>query len=506
MRNVVKVLFFLIITIGAYLIIQIFAGDLAVSVLSSVSVLFTLSIIFIGFVIFLENRNPSQTITWLVLLGSFPLFGFLFYIFFGRNIKKRRLFEKKAVLDEQLVQEDERIHREAIEKMTHMGDHQQLLFKLAHRLGHTPITYRTSSKVLTNGEETFSHIFEEIKKATHHIHLEYYILRHDDLGQELKDILIEKAKSGVIVRFLYDDVGSLKLSRQYIADLEKAGVQIVPFLPVRVPLLNNKINFRNHRKIVVIDGEVGFVGGLNIGDEYMGRSRQYGFWRDTHLMIKGEAVRDLQQIFMQDWYYMTNERCSGVDYFKDFSHMESRAEGVQMIAGGPDKQWEVIKNLFFSMIISAKKSIWIASPYFVPDDDILSALKIAALSGVDVRIIAPKNPDKRIVFHASRSYFPELLEAGAKVYEYDQGFMHSKFIIVDSELASIGTANMDMRSFHLNFEVNAFLYKTKSTEKLVNDFLGDLEQSHEIVPEEFAKRPLRVRLFESTARLLSPLL
>ncbi|NQD52549.1 cardiolipin synthase, partial [Bacillus altitudinis] len=252
--------------------------------------------------------------------------------------------------------------------------------------------------------------------------------------------------------------------------------------------------------------EVGFVGGLNIGDEYMGRSRQYGFWRDTHLMIKGEAVRDLQQIFMQDWYYMTNERCSGVDYFKDFSHMESRAEGVQMIAGGPDKQWEVIKNLFFSMIISAKKSIWIASPYFVPDDDILSALKIAALSGVDVRIIAPKNPDKRIVFHASRSYFPELLEAGAKVYEYDQGFMHSKFIIVDSELASIGTANMDMRSFHLNFEVNAFLYKTKSTEKLVNDFLGDLEQSHEIVPEEFAKRPLRVRLFESTARLLSPLL
>lgn len=229
MRNVVKVLFFLIITIGAYLIIQIFAGDLAVSVLSSVSVLFTLSIIFIGFVIFLENRNPSQTITWLVLLGSFPLFGFLFYIFFGRNIKKRRLFEKKAVLDEQLVQEDERIHREAIEKMTHMGDHQQLLFKLAHRLGHTPITYRTSSKVLTNGEETFSHIFEEIKKATHHIHLEYYILRHDDLGQELKDILIEKAKSGVIVRFLYDDVGSLKLSRQYIADLEKVACRSFRF-------------------------------------------------------------------------------------------------------------------------------------------------------------------------------------------------------------------------------------------------------------------------------------
>lgn len=182
----------------------------------------------------------------------------------------------------------------------------------------------------------------------------------------------------------------------------------------------------------------------------MGRSRQYGFWRDTHLMIKGEAVRDLQQIFMQDWYYMTNERCSGVDYFKDFSHLESTTEGVQMIAGGPDKQWEVIKNLFFSMIISAKKSIWIASPYFVPDDDILSALKIAALSGVDVRIIAPKNPDKRIVFHASRSYFPELLDAGAKVYEYDQGFMHSKFIIVDNELASIGTANMDMK---LSFEL-----------------------------------------------------
>jgi cardiolipin synthase len=470
------------------------------------SLTFSLSVVFIGFVIFLENRRPAQTLTWLVVLGSFPLLGFLFYIMFGRNYRKRKMFEKKALFDVQTFLKFAGSRKWDQDKIVNMGNHQRLLFKLAHRLGKSPISFASETEALTNGEETFTKIIQALKKAKHHIHLEYYIVRHDEIGQQIKDILIERAKSGVQVRFLYDAVGSWKLSNEYISELHNAGISIIPFFPVKLPYLNNKVNYRNHRKIIIIDGSVGFVGGLNIGDEYLGKNKHFGFWRDTHLYIKGEAVRTLQLIFLQDWYYMTGERYLTSNYLSPDLIDHEQTGGVQLIAGGPDSKWEVIKNLFFSMIISAKHSIWIATPYFIPDEDILSALKIAALSGIDVRILVPSRPDKRIVFYASRSYFPELLEAGVKVYEYKKGFMHSKIVIVDHELASIGTANMDMRSFHLNFEINAFLFKTTSTRTLVADYLKDMEDSTEIMLELFSKRSIWLRLFESTSRLLSPLL
>lgn len=503
MKFTFRLLLFITLIASIILITKNFWGDLIVG---SVSVLFTLSIIFICIVIFLENRHPSHTITWLVVLGGFPLIGFFFYLFFGRNIKKRRLFEKKALLDEKAFLEIEGNQSTYQDKIELMGNHQQLLFKLAHRLGHSPISFSTKTKALTDGIETFQHIFQEIKKAKQHIHLEYYIVRDDQVGQELKNILIEKAKEGVEVRFLYDAVGCWKLPKEYIKELVRSGIEMVPFLPVRIPLLNNKINFRNHRKIVVIDGEVGFVGGLNVGDEYLGKHSYFGYWRDTHLLIKGEAVRTLQMIFLQDWYYMTDTKLLPQMYLASQTETLEETGGVQLIASGPDNKWDVIKNLFFSMIISAKESIWIASPYFVPDEDILTALKVAALSGIDVRLLVPKRPDKKIVYYASRSYFPELLEAGVKIYEYKKGFLHSKIIIVDYELASIGTANMDMRSFHLNFEVNAFLYRTGSTQKLVDAYMNDINHSREIILEEFSKRSLPVKLFESGARLMSPLL
>jgi len=345
-----------------------------------------------------------------------------------------------------------------------------------------------------------------LKLAEHHIHLEYYIVRDDELGQEIKEILIKKAKGGIEVRFLYDAVGSWKLSKSFIQELKDAGVEIVAFAPVKLPFLNHKINYRNHRKIIVIDGVIGFVGGLNIGDEYLGRHAYFGNWRDTHLFVRGEAVRTLQLIFLQDWYYQTGETILNPTYLSPVLTSVHADGGVQMIASGPDSRWEINKKLFFSMITSAKKSIWIASPYFIPDDDILSALKIAALSGIDVRLLVPSRPDKRIVFHASRSYFPELLEAGVKVYEYNRGFLHSKLIIVDDEIASIGTSNMDMRSFHLNFEVNAFLYRTKSVTTLVSDYVYDLEHSNQLSYQLFKNRSIFHRIIESTSRLMSPLL
>jgi cardiolipin synthase A/B len=503
MRNTVRVIIFLLLLIGIYLIFQ---NQFPSELLKYFSLFISFSVLFISFLIFLENRHPAQTLTWLVVLGSFPLVGFIFYLLFGRNYRKERIFRKKYILDQEAYSKYERIDERAEEKIHQLGKHQQKLFRLAHRLGNSPISFATETKVLTNGQETFDHILQELEKARHHIHLEYYIVRHDGIGTKIKDILIRKARSGVTVRFLYDAVGSWKLSSAYIQELRDAGVEMVPFGPVKLPFLNNKFNFRNHRKIIVIDGNIGFVGGLNIGDEYLGLNEHFGFWRDTHLMVKGEAVRTLQLIFLQDWYYMTNDSFFSPGYLSPNPVPVQDSGGVQLIAGGPDNEWSVLKNIFFSMITSAEKSVWIASPYFIPDEDIFSALKIAALSGIDVRLLVPKRPDKRIVFYASRSYFPEMLEAGVKIYEYNKGFLHSKIMIVDEELASIGTSNMDMRSFHLNFEVNAFLYRTNSTQTLVNDFLNDLQDADEIDYEQFKKRSLFHRIVESTSRLLSPLL
>ncbi|MBB6453052.1 cardiolipin synthase [Salirhabdus euzebyi] len=472
----------------------------------SLSVFISISVILISFLIFIENRNPRQTLNWLLVLAAFPVVGFFFYILFGRNYRKQKMFAQKAELDEQTYKrvEGSRFFNE--QEMEQMGDHQRMLFRLAQKMGNLPISFNTETKVLTNGIQAFPKILDELQKAKHHIHLEFYIVRNDTLGNEIKDILIEKAKAGVEVRFLYDAVGSWQLSQHYKDELSRAGVEVVPFAPVKLPFLNNKINFRNHRKIIVIDGKIGFVGGLNIGDEYMGRDEYYGNWRDTHLFIRGEAVRSLQIIFLQDWFYMTGKTLLKEHYLSPEQIDKDSLGGVQLIAGGPDNQWEMIKILFFSMMMSAKHSIWIASPYFIPDDDILSALKVAALSGVDVRLLVPNRPDKKIVYYASQSYYPELLEAGVKIYQYKEGFMHSKIMIVDEELASIGTSNMDMRSFHLNFEVNAFLYRTQSTEKLVQDYLSDVEHSTEINFKEFKKRSIFMRLYESMCRLLSPLL
>ncbi|OEH91612.1 cardiolipin synthase [Bacillus solimangrovi] len=501
-KSVQVFVFTLFIAIGMFVTKGLWEGWL----LGLVSILFSLSAVFIGFLIFFENRHPTRTLTWLVVLAVFPVFGFFFYIMFGQSYRKRRTYEKKAWLDEQAFAKIEGQRPLPNDEIQKMGDHQKLLFQLAHKLGKSPISFSTDTRVLTNGEQKFNELKKALKNAEHHIHLEYYIVRHDGIGNELKEILEERAKNGVKVRFLYDAVGSWQLSQKYITELKNAGVEMVPFSPVKIPIINNKLNFRNHRKIVVIDGNEAFVGGLNVGDEYLGKDEYFGHWRDTHLYVKGEAVRSLQIIFLQDWYYMTEETLLTPSYLSPDLVESDNLGGVQMLAGGPDNDLEVIKNVFFSMIISAKESIWIATPYLIPDDDILTALRVAALSGIDVRILMPNRPDKRTVFYASRSYFPTLLETGVKIYEYERGFLHSKIVIVDKELASMGTSNMDMRSFHLNFEVNAFLYRTKSTETLVNDFINDLEHAKEVDYELFKKRSFKQRLFESTSRLLSPLL
>jgi len=474
---------------------------------SGVSVMFSITAIGVAFIIFLENRNPARTLTWIVALAIFPVFGFFFYLLFGQSYRKKRIYKKKSIIDEHVYQLYKRKNPVDVSDVAERNDKLDYLLKVGMTQGNIGLSRNTKTQVLTNGSETFPSILEELKKAKHHIHMEFYIVRDDDIGTQIKDILIEKAKQGVEVRFLYDGVGSWQLSRAYKTDLIGAGVQIVPFSPVKIPILNDTINYRNHRKIVVIDGHVGFVGGLNIGDEYLGKDEYYGKWRDTHLKLIGEAVQSLQVIFLQDWFYMTNEIIKGAVYFQLTDLPSSPSEGViQIVAGGPDNKHDVIKQLFFAMITNARKNICIMSPYFVPDDDLLTALKVAANAGVKVQILVPDRPDKKIVFHASRSYFPELLEAGVEIYEYKQGFLHGKILMADDEVASIGTANMDMRSFHLNFEITAFLYLEESIERLAVDFQDDLKNSRQIKYTEFLKRPMYLRIFESLSRLLAPLL
>lgn len=504
MNRVLKVLFFLVVLV---MVVYSSIGVFGYAVPAIVSITTSLTVIFIGLIIFMENRHPSSTVAWILLLAMLPVAGFIFYIIFGQNYRrKRRRYDQKALRDrESYVHfKNQLLHNE--KELSSYSENQQQLFHLSLKLAKSPISFSGSqTDILTNGRQTFSVLLEELKQAQHHIHMEYYIYRNDDIGTKIQQILIAKAKAGVEVRFLYDAVGSYQLPDSFLSEMRSAGIEVVAFVPVRFPILSGRVNYRNHRKIVVIDGNVAFMGGLNVGDEYLSRSKTYGFWRDTHMLVRGEAVRSLQVIFMQDWHYMTGKSFLSPEYFAT-APAGSDKGAVQIIPSGPDNEWKTMKNLFFSMITSAKKSVWIATPYFIPDDDIFTALKVAALSGVEVKILFPAKPDKWLPFLASHSYFPGMMEAGVEIYEYEKGFLHSKILIIDGEVASIGTANMDMRSFHLNFEVNALLVRTGSVKTMVKDFERDLKSTTRINEEKFVNKRVIVRFLESAARLFSPLL
>lgn len=358
--------------------------------------------------------------------------------------------------------------------------------------------------MLPDGTEAFAQIFTELEKAKDHIHIEYYIIRDDNTGQILKDILIRKAKAGVKVRVIYDAVGSWALPKSFIKELQDNNIQIKPFLPVIFPLINNRLNYRNHRKIVVIDGRIGFMGGLNVGDEYLGYHPKLGKWRDTHLLLEGTAIHFLQVIFLLDWEFASGEILTEQNYFPETEDFNGKL--IQIAASGPDSNWEAIQQAYFALINSAQKSIKITTPYLIPDDGILMALKTSALSGVDIKIILPGIPDQKIVYWASQSYFDELMEAGIQIFLYRPGFIHAKILSVDGEVASLGSANLDMRSFQLNFEINAMLYDNELVAKIDSDFETDLTRCLQVDKKEFEKRHLTAKIRQSGARLLSPLL
>lgn len=478
----------------------------------SLTVLFMFNVFLAGVVVFFERRNPASTWAWLLVLFFVPVVGFIVYFMFGRNSKRERVFANKEKFDygtyyqyifhkdkyKEIIKEQE----QAIKNKQDISEYQYLndLFYLNIGSGNW-VTDNNTIERFINGEDKFNSLINDIKNAKTYIHMEYYIFRNDNLGRQIVSELAKKAKEGVEVKLLYDGMGCNSLPKQFFNELRNNGGEAAAFLP---PLFV-RINYRDHRKLCVIDGEIGYIGGFNIGDEYLGKVPRYGNWRDTHIRITGDAIDQLQLRFIMDWNFTSSVKVPLED--KYFVKREPK-KGVmmQIVSSGPDTKWKNIRNAYFKMINEAEDHIYIETPYFVPDDAILESLKVAALSGIDVRIIFPGNPDHLFVYWASMSYLGELLEAGVRCFQYQNGFIHSKAVFIDGIVSSIGTANMDIRSFAVNFEINAFIFDKDETQKLEQDFIDDLEYCFEITKQWYYNRPKRFRLKESVARLISPML
>jgi cardiolipin synthase len=470
------------------------------------TIVLILNILLAIVLIFFERRNPSTTWAWLLIIMIIPVGGFLIYLLFGRNMSRQKIFNKKILTDGTKKRFLEHV-REEYKYDLSSYEHRDLIM-MNYKHSGAMYTQNNDLTLYTEGNEKFDALIKALESAKKFIHIEYYIFRPDVIGKKILNILMSKAKEGVEVRFLFDAMGSYTLNtKKHLHELNSAGVEYAAFFPGILPLINRRVNFRNHRKIVIVDGEIGFVGGFNVGDEYLGKDKKVGYWRDTHLKIIGDAVYSLEERFLLDWSHAKN--CEIKDVSKYFPKQENFVDskiGMQIVTSGPDHTEQYIRNGYIKIINNAKENLFLQSPYFVPDDTLLESLKLSALSGVDVRIMIPGNPDHKFMGWAANSYIMELLNVNIKVYLYERGFIHAKTIMADGAVCSIGTANMDIRSFKLNFEVNSFIYNSEFTRVLEDTFKEDIKYCREITKEEFIKRPLTVRIMESIIRLISPIL
>lgn len=460
-------------------------------------------------VIFLERRNVGVTWAWLMILLFLPVVGFIFYMFFGQNLSRRKLYKLgkreqlviRAVVNSQL----EDLQDNSFEFSDPVSAEYRDMMIMNLQSGMSLYTQENAVDIFTDGIEKFDSLFRDIRNARKHIHMMYYIVHHDGIGRRLIEELAAKAREGVEVRFLYDDIGSTNLASDFFQPLREAGGSVVAFFPSRIPYLNIRVNYRNHRKLAIIDGSIGYIGGYNIGDEYLGLDPRYGHWRDTHLRIWGSAVLMMNSQFMLDWNLSSSTKLlPGTRYLPD--HIPENQVGVQILASGPNDPVEQIRNAYIKMIHKAKRSVWIQTPYLIPDESLINALQTAALSGVDVRIMIPKKPDHRMVYWGTYSYLRDLLPFGVRCFLYGNGFLHAKTIVVDGAVSSVGTANFDIRSFKLNFEVNAFVYDTGVGSRLHDIYEQDLRECTELTRAQYDQRPWWHKLRESCVRLMSPIL
>lgn len=457
--------------------------------------------VIIGMVILviLDNRNPVKTMAWVLILTFLPFVGLVFYFFFGRSTRRERIISKKSYNRLMKKPMAEFVAQESYE----LPADQYQVAQLFRNTNQALPFEGNEVEIFTDGYSKLQALIRELMQAKHHIHLEYYIFENDPVGRLVRDVLIDKARQGVEVRLIYDDVGCWHVPNRFFEEMIEAGIEVRAFLKVRFPVFTSKVNYRNHRKIVVIDGRLGFVGGMNIAVRYI-RGFDWGIWRDTHVMIKGKAVHGLQTTFLLDWYFVDQTLLTSSRFFPA---LDSVGESlVQIVTSEPTAEWKEIMQGLCLAINSAKKYFYIQTPYFLPTEPLLAALQTAALAGVDIRIMLPEHADATITHLASRSYLKDILRAGVKVFFYQKGFLHSKLMVSDDALCTVGSTNMDFRSFEHNFEVNAFMYDEPTALRMKEIFLLDQRDCISVYLKNWERRPWRQKVKESVVRVLSPLL
>ncbi len=434
-----------------------------------------------------------------MVLSYFPIIGFILYLFFGQNLRSKRMVSQR--IKRKLRQRDY-LSIINIDSLPLSHESRQAI-RLCHNMCGTPYHKGNRVQIFTSGEEKFEQFLQDLESANEYIHIQYYIIENDNIGKRVKRSLLQCAKRGVQVRILYDDVGCWSVQRNFFKEMREVGIEARPFLAITFPQLASRINNRNLRKFTVIDGRIGYFGVLNIADRFL-TGTKWGTWRDTHLRIEGPAVQGLQTQFAVDWNFECKEVLSDKQFFPEVSPQGN--SGIQIAPSGPIGAWPNIAMLFLQAITNAKKYIYIQTPYFLPTESLLKALQTAALSKVDVRLMIPRRSDSQILRYASFSYISEMLKAGVKIYFYQPGVLHSKTIVIDEELSSVGSTNFDARSFEHNFEANAFIYDTEVNSEMRRIFLEDQQQCQRIILHNWRRRPLLQKGFESLMRLLSPIL
>ncbi|HOV71424.1 MAG TPA: cardiolipin synthase [Dysgonamonadaceae bacterium] len=465
----------------------------------TIQIIYLLTVLGIVIVVISENRNPIKTVAWIMAVIFLPVVGIIWYMIFGQDVTKQHVISKRIYsrlkrrpLSEVDTQEEFAIPQEHISLIT-----------LLKNLDHTPLLGGNEVKLFTDGQDKFDSLFADIANAKNHIHVEYYALMDDEIGKKFQEALIKKAREGLEIRIIYDSFGSRKAKKEYYEEYRKAGIETEPFLKLAFPVLTSRINYRNHRKIVVIDGRIGYVGGMNVADRYI-HGFEWGCWRDTHARIEGKGVQGLQSAFLLDWYFVSQTLITSRKYFPPLKTYGTIP--MQIVNSGPLKDESGIPFGILQAIYNAKKSIFIQTPYFLPPDVMIKALHSAAIRGVDVRIMLSKRSDMPLVQLASRSYVKDMLEIGVKMYFYKKGFLHSKLMAFDDSLTLVGSANFDTRSLEQNFEIDAFIYDKNIGKEARSIFIADQHDCEQIFLKRWMKRPRRERFMESVVRLFVPLL
>lgn len=475
-------------------------------------VIYVIILILVCFRVIYDTRNNIKTLAYLLLIIFLPVFGMIFYFSFGINYRKRKMYDKKLVKDEAL---QEQLKAKTFSDSSQTYRENQALLESNKELAYmlvkgslSTLTNDNDVKLLINGESKFPEVIAALEKAKHHIHIEYYIFEDDQIGKAIEEVLLRKAKEGVQIRFIYDDFGSRSIRRTLARRLKNAGILVSPFYEIIFKALASRLNYRNHRKIIVVDGATAFIGGINVSDRYINNKNSRLFWRDTHVRIEGSGVRYLQYLFLCDWNFCAKDNLvPDESFFPNLTLLPNAGNKiVQIAASGPDSDVPVILYSILQAINLATEEILITTPYFIPGESIVDALLVAAMGGVNVKILVPDESDSVIVNAAARSYYGDLAKAGVEIYLYRKGFVHAKTLVADRKLSVIGTANMDYRSFDLNFEVNAIVYDKEIAGQLADTFYNDIKDAGLLDIDQWDNRPIYKEMIEKTARLISPLL